>query len=127
MALTIQNAVKKAALDAIAALFNNGTFQLTNTAGGAGSVLATLTFGATAFAAATTASPSTAASNAITPASSPTAGTVLGFNLRSSTPTTLISGNVGTSGSDINVTDNVIPAGATSVSCSGLTLSLQVV
>lgn len=126
MALTITAEVKKAALDAICALFNSGSFQLTNTAGGAGTELASLVFGATAFAAASSASPSVAVSNAITADSSVTAGTILGFNLRTSGAANRISGNVGTSGSDLNVTDNVIPGGATSVSCpGGLTLSLQ--
>lgn len=127
MALTITTEVKQAALNGITALFNNGHFQLTNTAGGAGTELADLLFGATAFAAASNASPSVAVSNAITADASVTAGTILGFNLRTSTPTTRISGNVGTSGADLNVTDNVIPSGATSVSCpGGLTLSLQI-
>lgn len=126
MALTIANECRKAALDAITALLNTGSFELTNTAGGAGSQLASLPLSATAFGAATTASPSVAVSNAITADSSVTAGTILGFNLKTSGAANRISGNVGTSGSDLNVTDNVIPGGATSVSCpGGLTLSLQ--
>lgn len=126
MALTIANEVRKAALDAITALLNGGSFQLTNTAGGAGSELALLPLNATAFAAASTASPSVAVSNSITADTSVTAGTILGFNLRTSGAANRISGNVATSGSDLNVTNNVIPPGATEVSCTGgLTLSLQ--
>lgn len=126
MALTIANECRKAALDAITALLNGGSFQLTNTAGGGGTELALLPLNATAFGAATTASPSVAVSNSITADTSVTAGTILGFNLRTSGAANRISGNVGTSGSDLNVTNNVIPSGATEVSCTGgLTLSLQ--
>jgi hypothetical protein len=126
MALTIANSARQAALNGITALLNGGTFQLTDAAGGAGSELASLALNATAFGSGTSASPSVATSNAITADNSVTAGTILGFNLRSSAPANIISGNVGTSGADLNVTDNVIPGGATQVSCTGgLTLSLQ--
>lgn len=127
MALTIATEVKQAALNGITPLLNSGTFQLTNTAGGAGAELAALVFGATAFAAASNASPSVAASNAITADTSVTAGTILGFNLRTSGAANRISGNVGVGSGDLQVTDNVIPGGATQVSCpGGLTLSLQI-
>lgn len=125
MALTIANECRKAALDAITALLNTGSFELTNTAGGAGSQLASLPLNATAFAAASTASPSVAVSNAITADTSVTAGTILGFNLKTSGAANRISGNVGVGTGDLQVSDNVIPGGATEVSCTGgLTLSL---
>lgn len=127
MALIITAEVDQAALNGITALFNNGTLQLTNTAGGAGTELALLTFGATAFPAASLASPSSVTSNAITADTSVTAGTIAGFNMRTSGAANRISGNVATSASDLNFTDNVIPGGATSVSMpSGLTLTLNV-
>lgn len=122
MALTIANECRKGALDGITALLNSGFFQLLTS----GDVeLAKLTLNATAFAAASTASPSTAASNAITADTSVTAGTIAKFQLQTSGGSARISGSVGTSGADLNVTDNVIPGGATQVSSSGLTLSLQ--
>ncbi len=123
MALTIANEVRKAALDGITPLFNSGQFVLTTS----GDVeLATLTFSSTAFAAASTASPSVAASNAITADTTVTAGTIAKFLLKTSGAATRINGSVGTSGTDLVVTDNVIPSGATQVSCTGgLSLSLQ--
>lgn len=123
MALTIANECRKAALDAICALLNGGNFVL-QAAGP--TTLASLTFGATAFAAASTASPSVAASNAITADTSVTDGTITLFRLETSGASVRINGTVGTSGADLNVTDNVIPSGATQVSCTGgLSLSLQ--
>jgi hypothetical protein len=123
MAITYANEVRKAALDAALALLNSGTFRLL-TSGDA--VLATLTFGATAFGAATTASPSVAVSNAITKDSSPTDGTFTKFELRTSGGSNRFAGSAGTSGTDLVVTSNVIPDTATEVSCpGGLTISLQ--
>ena len=122
MALTITNEVRKAALDGALALVSGGSFQLTNTAGGAGAELASLPISSVG--AATTASPSVAVLS-LTADSSVTAGTILGFNIKTSGAANRISGNVGTSGSDLNVTDNVIPGGATSVSCpGGISISL---
>jgi hypothetical protein len=124
MALTIANEFKKAALDGGAAVFNSGDFRLL-TSGDA--ELATLVFGATAFAAASTASPSVAVSNAITADATPTDGTFTKFQLRTSGGSNRITGSVGVGSGDLQVTDNVIPSGATEVSCSaGLTLTLQI-
>ncbi len=124
MALTIAHECRAAALNGICALLNSGKFKL-KTSGA--TTLATLTFGATAFAAASTASPSVALSNAITPATSPTPGTISLFSLDTSADLARISGTVAAgSGGDINPADNVIPVGTTSVTCNGgLTLSLQ--
>jgi hypothetical protein len=122
MTIAVTNEVRKAALDAIVALLNSGKFVLKS---GTPTVLATLTFGATAFAAASSASPSVAASNAITADNAPTAGTIATFELQTSGSSVRISGTVDTSGADLNVTSNVIPGGTTSVTCSGgLSLSL---
>ena len=124
MALTIANSARKAALDGITALLAGGDFQLLATS----TELAALPFQTSggAFAAASTASPSTAVSNAIGTDSTPVAGTINTFKLRDAGGTAIITGTVGTAGADLNVTDNVVPSGATSVSCpGGLTLSLQ--
>lgn len=127
MALTVANEFKKACLDGGAAVFNSGKFVLQATGP---TTLATLTFGATAFAAASTASPSVSVSNAITAASSPTAGTIALFQLQTSGSSARISGSVSTIAAgtgDIQFTDTVIPGGTTSVTCTGgLTLSLQI-
>ena len=123
MALTISNEVKKAALDGVTPLFNNGFFGLYSAAD---AELAKLTFGATAFAAASTASPSVAASNAITADNSVTAGTITKFQLQTSGSALRINGTVGVGSGDLQVTDNVVPSNATQVSCTGgLSLSLQ--
>lgn len=124
MALTIASEVKQAALNGITALFNNGLFVLQE-AGPA--ELATLTFGATAFAAASNASPSVAVSNAIGSDASPSAGTITLFQLQTSGAAVRINGTVGVGSGDLQVSDNVIPGGATGVSCpGGLSLSLQI-
>ena len=123
MPLVIQNEVKKAALDGVTPLFNNGFFGLYSAAD---AELAKLTFGATAFAAASTASPSVAASNAITADNSVTAGTITKFQLQTSGSALRINGTVGVGSGDLQVTDNVVPSNATQVSCTGgLSLSLQ--
>jgi hypothetical protein len=55
-----------------------------------------------------------------------TAGTITKFLIRTSGAATRINGSVGVGSGDLQVTDNVIPSGATEVSCSGgITLSLQ--
>lgn len=123
MALTIANEVRKAALDGIGPLLNSGKFVLKSSAP---ATLATLTLNATAFAAASTASPSVAVSNSITASASATAGTVATFELQTSGSSARITGTVGVGSGDLQVTDNVIPSGTTSVTCTGgLSLSLQ--
>lgn len=122
MALTIANEVRKAALDGITALFNSGQFRLL-TAGS--SELAMPTFNATAFGAATTASPSVATANAFTADTTVTAGTIGLFDLRTSGGVSRIAGTVGVGTGDLQVSDNVIPGTATSVNISSFQLSLQ--
>lgn len=73
MATRITQAAAKAAVDSVTALLNSGTVEIrtgsqpasANTAA-SGTLLGTLTLNATAFGAATTASPSVATANAIT-------------------------------------------------------------
>ena len=123
MALTIANEVRKAALDGIGVLLNAGQFRLL-TAGDA--ELALLTFAATAFGAATVASPSVMLSGVITKDTTITPGTIAKFDLRNSGGVSRIAGSVGVGSGDLQVTDNVIPGTATEVTCTGgLTLTLQ--
>ena len=123
MALVIQNEVKKAALDGVTPVFNAGFFVLLSAAD---AELAKLTFGATAFAAASSGSPSVAASNSIQADNSVTAGTITKFQLLNSSSQLRINGTVGVGSGDLQVTDNVVPSNATQVSCTGgLSLNLQ--
>lgn len=122
MALTISNEVRKAALDGITALLNSGQFRLLTSGD---SELAMPTFGATAFGAATTASPSVATANSLTADTTITAGTIGKFDLRTSGGSSRIAGTVGVGSGDLQVSDNVIPGTATSVNVSSFQLSLQ--
>jgi hypothetical protein len=119
---TVANAAKKAALDAITALLNSGSFRVLTSVDGE---LAVPTFASTAFGAATTASPSVATAAALTADTSITAGTFTKFEMRTSAPAVIFSGSVGVGSGDIQVADNVIPATATSFTITGLTISLQ--
>lgn len=126
MSLTIANECNAAALDGMTALLNGGDFRLL-TAGA--SLLATLGFQTSggAFQAASVAAPSVAQSNAISPEPNPVAGTIGLFQLRTAGGSNRITGTVGVGSptADLTVTDNVIPADATEVSCdAGLQLSL---
>ena len=119
MALTFANECRKAALDGITALLSGGSLLLTTSGDAELAVLPVASVGA-----ATTASPSVAVLT-MTTDTSVTAGTIAKFVLRTSGAATRINGSVGTSGADLNVTDNVIPGGATQVSCTGgISLSL---
>jgi hypothetical protein len=121
MALTITAECSKAAVDAVCALLNGGDFKLM-TSGDA--ELATPTFAGTAFGAGTSANPSVATAAALTADSSPSAGTVAKIAMQTSGHAARISGSVGTSSGDFQVTDNVIPGGAVSVNVTGLTVTL---
>lgn len=121
MALTIADAFEQACLNGGLALLNSGQFRLLT---GADAELALLTFGATAFGA-SSGNPASATSNAITKDTAITAGTIGKFDLRTSGGVSRVAGTVGTSGADLNVTNNVIPAEATEVTCdAGLTITL---
>ena len=118
MAITVANAVKKSALDGITATIAN--IRLDSAADAELAVLP-LTWGA-----ATTASPSVAVGT-VTTDTSVTAGTITKFLFRSGAAATLINGTVGVGSGDLQVSDNVIPSGATQVSSSGgISLSLQI-
>lgn len=124
MALTIANECRKAALDGITALLNSGNLQFLNATP---AEVASLPLSATAFGAATTASPSVAASNTVTSDTSITASTtIVTFALRTSGNSNRIAGTVGVGSGDFQVSDNVVPSTATEITCTGgISLSLQ--
>jgi hypothetical protein len=120
---TVANEVKKAALDGITPLFNGGNVRLLTSAD---AEIGVPVFGATAFGAATTASPAVATANAMTADTSITANTTISkCEFRTSANAIRLAGSVGTTGTDLVLADNVVPSTATSVNFSALTLSLQ--
>jgi hypothetical protein len=116
MALSYSNLAKKAACDAILALLNSGQFRLLTAAD---AELASLTFAATAFQGATTASPAVAQSNSIAADNTVTPGDIAKFELRTSGSVNVISGTVGVGSGDLQITSVTIPGTATSVGCPG--------
>jgi hypothetical protein len=130
--VTVSAAGKIAALDALLALINGGSgdstgdFQLQTAAAAA---LATLTFSATSFAgAADVGGTIKAAANTITASGTPTPGTIGKGVFRNKANTAVITFDIDTSGTPaMTIADKVIPADATSVSCSGLEVSLTIV
>lgn len=129
MAITVADNAANAAMDAIGPLFNSGKLRIydgskpsdPDTAVGAQTLLAELTFGATAFGAS---SAGVITANAITDDSSANAsGTAAWYRcVKSDGTTPLIDGTVGTSGSDLNLNSVTIGAGAT-VSCTAFTIT----
>lgn len=129
MALTpkLSNAAANAAVDAVAALLNNGYLRIydgaqptdADTALGAQVLLAELRFNATAFAGAVAGA---AAANALTADSSANAtGTASWFRaLKSDGTTVVFDGSVGTSGANLNLNSTAIQSGA-AVSVSAFT------
>lgn len=115
---TVANELKKAMLDGATAVLADIRFD---TSADAELCVLPLSWGA-----ATTASPSVATATATADAT-PTAGTIAKFLMRTGGGATRLSGSVGTTGADFNISDVVIPGGTTSVSApGGFTLSLQV-
>ncbi len=120
----------KAAVDAFTALLNNGFIKLYTGAqpslNGAvsGTLLVTMTFGATAFAASVaSAGTVTATANAITSGTAAATGTAGYFALvKSDTTTVVATGTVGTSGCDYNMNSTAISSGA-NVSCSAFQIT----
>lgn len=135
--LSLSDDAAKGGADAIAAKCNSGTIKIyagsqptdANTAVGAQTLLATLTFGSTAFAAsaASGSTPNrkaTATANAITGDTSADAtGTATWFRvLKSDATTVVMDGSVGTSGADMNLATTSLVAGV-DVEITGFTLS----
>jgi hypothetical protein len=126
----LYNVARNAALDAggITALLANGKIQIRTgsqpAAEGAltGTLLATLTFGATALGAAAS---GVATANAITSESNAPATGTAGYValLKSDNATVVATGSVGTSGANLNLSTLTINA-TNIVSCSSLTLTI---
>jgi hypothetical protein len=119
MAVTHSTAAKNAATDAVTSLIGASgflTFRLTS----GGTVAATLALSATAFSAASsgtaTANPISGDTNAVGNASP-----VAYAALQTSGGTIVINCQVGSSGSDINMTNGVTVAPGDTVTCSSLT------
>ena len=119
-----------AAVNAFTALLNSGTLQIYTGSQPAlngsltGTLLATLTFSATAFPTATaSAGTVTATANAITSGIAANTGTAGYFALVSSGSSTVATGSVGTSGADLNLSTLSINAGQT-VSCSSFLVTM---
>lgn len=115
-----------AAVNAVTALLNSGTIKIyTGAQPGedasiTGTLLATLTFGATAFGAS---SSGVATANAITSGTAGNTGTAGYFALEESGGTVVATGTCGaTSGYDLNLNSTSISSGAT-VSCSSFTIT----
>ena len=121
-------ASRNAEINAMAALLNSGTINLysgtrpatADTALSGNTLLATLTFGSTAFAAAVA---GVATANAITQCSSAAATSTATFaRLLSSGAATVCDISVGTSGAELNIYSTSIVSGLI-VQCSSLTLT----
>jgi hypothetical protein len=117
MAITLENNARNAACDAIAALHNGGTLEF-QTSGGV--EVATIGFSATAFGSATA---GVATANALTPDSSATGGTTTQFVSKTSAAAVILTGSVGTSGTDIIIDNTVVGAGVT-VDLTSFTLTV---
>lgn len=113
----LADAGAKAAADAVCALLNGGTIQVRSgtqpanaNAAATGTLLVTLTFSATAFAAASSAGVATA--NAIGAANAVAAGTASWFRAFKSDGTTAVwDGSVGTSAADLILSSVALVAG----------------
>jgi malate/lactate dehydrogenase len=109
MAVTHATATRSGIADYVTGLLNNGTIQFQTAAS---AVVATLTFGATAFGAA---SSGVSTANAITSDTDAAgnASPVTKAVIRSSAPANVLECSVGLSGEDINISKVVIDAGDT--------------
>jgi hypothetical protein len=131
------DATTEASVNAVSALLNSGKLEIyngsqptdANTALGAQTLLSTLTFGTTAFAASTASGSAgskvvTATANTITSDTSAAAtGTASWFRAyKSDGVTPVMDGSAGTSGCDLNLNTTSIVTGAT-VSCTSFTVT----
>lgn len=125
----LYDAACEACINAFCALLNGGTIQVYSGSQPAvdgsltGILLATMTFGATAFANATASgSGGSAAANTITSGSAGNTGTAEYFALVTSASATAGTGTCGTSGADLNFNTLSIVSGAI-VSCTAFTVT----
>jgi hypothetical protein len=123
------DATVEASVNAVTALLNSGTIKIYTGSQPAldgsltGTLLATLTFGATAFAASTASTGTvTATANSITSGTAGNTGTAGYFALVTSGSVTVLTGTVGTSGANLNLSTLSIVSGAT-ISCSSFTIT----
>ena len=125
----VYDASTEAMINAFTALLNNGTLQVYSGSqpavdgGLSGTLLATLTFGATAFAnAVASGSGGSAAANTITSGNAGNTNTAGYFALVTSGSATVGTGSVGTSGADLNFNTLSIVSGAV-VACTAFTVT----
>ena len=125
----VYDASTEAMINAFTALLNNGTLQVYSGSqpsvdgGLSGTLLATMTFGATAFANATASgSGGSAAANTITSGNAGNTNTAGYFALVTSGSATVGTGSVGTSGADLNFNTLSIVSGAV-VACTAFTVT----
>ena len=124
------DATVEAGVNAVTALLNSGYLNIYTggqpalDGGITGTLLASLTFSATAFGNSTaSAGTVTATANAITNGTAGNTGTAGYFALLKSDDSTVVAtGSVGTSGADLNLSTLVIVSGAV-VSCSSFTIT----
>lgn len=127
---TFYDTPSKASMDALTVLLNSGFLEIFTGSqpalGGSltGTLLVTLTFGGTAFAASSASGGTvTATANAITSGTAGATGTAAYFALLKTDGTTVVAtGTVGTSAADLILSSTSIGSGAT-VSCSGFTIT----
>ena len=121
MALGIDLQTRENMLDEITALIDAGTAGFLRvytsprpaTGGAATTLLAELTMNVTSFEVAGTTTAGAMTANAITGETSATAGTASWFRIVDSAGAAVVDGDVGTSGSDLNLNTTVIGAGVT--------------
>ena len=125
----VYDASTEAMINAFTALLNNGTLQVYSGSqpavdgGLSGTLLATLTFGATAFAnAVASGSGGSAAANTITSGNAGNTNTAGYFALVTSGSATVGTGSVDTSGADLNFNTLSIVSGAV-VACTAFTVT----
>lgn len=119
----------EAMLNGLGTALNSGTIKIYTGSQPAvdvaptGTLLVTMTFGATAFAAATASgSGGSMSANAITSGTAVATGTAGYFVCENSSGTVLFSGSVGTSGADLNLSSLSISSSA-NVACSSFTIT----
>lgn len=117
-----------AGVNAVTVLMNNGFLEIYSgsqpalNGGLSGTLLVTLTFGATAFSTATASGGTvTAVANSITNGTAANTGTAGYFSLVTSGSVTVCTGSVGLSGADLNMSTVAIVSG-TIVTCSSFSI-----